>query len=580
MVWIFHALTLPFEFVYNHLMATFFTVIKKIVSVGKKFLLLFTVYFIVISVFLYLINKDKLVFKTQTDPIKKTREKIYQVINDKKINSTKQGKIAVLIYRAITCGFVGEACTNNPTDGDKNFNHSLMGFLGNLIALPYTNPPASGVYWTYAGLQNAGFIPKTFAAEGIGFATIKPFIKIWTVFRNLAFIILVLVMISIGFLIMFRMKINPQTVISVETALPKIVIALLLITFSYPIAGFLIDIMYVFILIITSILSTVNVGRFVPSNTASLFNEYAAAGFSNIYPHGYNLWKAGNYILSILPTHLGELLRGIGSYLVVFGFARLIWHGSGASNIIDALKDIMVVGISIGDLPSLLNAIIGWLLVLLLSPFALPLFIGFLVLLTIIFLMFRVFFLLITNYLQILLLIFFSPVILLFEAIPGKNPFSWWFKTLFANLLVFPVVALLVQTAEIIIKINAEANINQFWSPPFLYPFNQEAMTFLIGVGLFLLIPDLIKILKELLGVKTLPISLGIGTYFGGVGAAWGGLQGGLGGITSLAQVPFIGPKIIEYAREHRKSVLGSLFPMSPTDLYYYDLMKKKANEK
>src|SRR5258708_14361646 len=48
-------------------------------------------------------------------------------------------------------------------------------------------------------------------------------------------------------MIMFRVKISPQVVVSVQSALPKIAIALVLVTFSYAIAGFLIDIMYVFV---------------------------------------------------------------------------------------------------------------------------------------------------------------------------------------------------------------------------------------------------------------------------------------------------------------------------------------------
>jgi len=50
-----------------------------------------------------------------------------------------------------------------------------------------------------------------------------------------------------AFMIMFRVRISPQTVITVQSALPKIIFTLILITFSYAIAGFLIDLMYVVI---------------------------------------------------------------------------------------------------------------------------------------------------------------------------------------------------------------------------------------------------------------------------------------------------------------------------------------------
>ena len=225
---------------------------KKIFSIAKKVILVVTVFFVVISLFMYFINRDKP--RLTYDPIKKNREEIYKVINDKKLQKTKEGRISIALYRTSLCGIMGEGCTNNPKDGDKNFQNSMVGFMTNLIVLPYANPPASGLYWAYSGLQNSGFIPKTYAAEGIGFGALKPFINLWKIFRDLSYMLLVLVLIAIGFMIMFRMKLNPQTVISIESALPKIVLSLLLITFSFPIAGFLIDLMYVIIAIIIGVL--------------------------------------------------------------------------------------------------------------------------------------------------------------------------------------------------------------------------------------------------------------------------------------------------------------------------------------
>jgi len=59
-------------------------------------------------------------------------------------------------------------------------------------------------------------------------------------------------------MIMFRVKINPQTVVTVQSSLPKIVISAVLITFSYAIAGLLIDIMYVFMGLIAAIATQSN----------------------------------------------------------------------------------------------------------------------------------------------------------------------------------------------------------------------------------------------------------------------------------------------------------------------------------
>ena len=555
-----HVLTLTSHFDYNQFMLSFYlNGLKKIFNLVKKVLLVVIVFFTVISLFVYFIKKDKP--QLTYDPVKKNREEIYKFVNDPKLKSTKEGRVTIAFYRLMACTFIGEACSNNPQEGDKNFNNSLFGFMGNLIVLPYSNPPASGIYWAYSGLQNAGFISESYAAEGVGFGAIKPFIKIWSVFRNLAFILIVLILISIGFMIMFRMKINPQTVISVENSLPKIAIALLLITFSYAIAGFLIDIMYIVILKIISTLSTINFDQYTPANAFNLINEYVGAGSSKLFPVKYNLINTGNYLLSILPLSLGRTLKFIGGYLAAFGIAHWIGNKFDINRAFKGFSDIgfqaATFGLQIGDLPDFIGLLFYWVLTFtVLMPLALPLVIGILVGLTILFLFFRIFFLLLTNYIQILLLILFAPVILLFEAIPGRNTFAWWFKNLLANLLVFPLVILIILTSDIIIKINAQVGTNQFWAPPFLYPLNQEAITILIGIGIYLLIPDLVKMVKELLGVKGVPVSFGLGTFFSGVSTPVGGAMGFAGGFGSISLAV---PGIRRFGQRILGGKLGSL---------------------
>ena len=60
-------------------------------------------------------------------------------------------------------------------------------------------------------------------------------------FRNFAYVLITLLFIIMGLMIMFRVKIDPRTVVSFQSALPKIIMALILVTFSYAIVGLLID---------------------------------------------------------------------------------------------------------------------------------------------------------------------------------------------------------------------------------------------------------------------------------------------------------------------------------------------------
>ena len=542
---------------------------KKLLSIGKKIFLVLVVYFVVISLFFHFIAQDKP--KLTYDPVKKNREEIYKTINDPQLNKTQEGKLTIAIYRSMLCGMMGEACTDNPADGDKNFSHSLFGFMSNLIVLPYVNPPASGVYWAYSGLQNAGFVPKTYAAEGIGFAAIKPLMSIWKVFRDLSYMLLVLVLIAIGFMIMFRAKINPQTVISVENSLPKIVIALLLITFSFPIAGFLIDLMYFLIILAIVILS--NRGNFFPTNefidkytnpdSINLFFSFWPGGVWSALFGGGSTVNIGQSLLNIFPSIMNVIIRLLSGVGVALLLDKLIYRFA-TKDLVEPVADMLQgvdlegsAGVTIGGdaqapgasagIKAIANPIIKSILLTLgftIGTNGLPIILGILIFLTLIFLLFRIFFMLFSTYLNILLLIIFSPFILIFEAIPGKSTFSFWIKNLFAELLTFPLVIIILLIGYIM-AFNPATRLTDLWHPPFLTSMEPDALLYLIGMGLIFMIPDLVKMFKELLGAKGLPISIGPGAFFAGVGAGLASAQAGLGMTSSLAQMPIIGPALV-----------------------------------
>lgn len=65
--------------------------------------------------------------------------------------------------------------------------------------------------------------------------------EIWKNARNAAYAFSIIILVAVGFMIMFRTKIDPRTAVSLTNSLPKIVIMLLLITFSYALGGLMID---------------------------------------------------------------------------------------------------------------------------------------------------------------------------------------------------------------------------------------------------------------------------------------------------------------------------------------------------
>src|SRR5260221_8978048 len=107
--------------------------------------------------------------------------------------------------------------------------------------------PSSGVGYIKDTASRLHIIPQAYAQTGTGFTTLQPIQVLWGVVRDISYALMVVVIIIMAFMIMFRVKISPQVTVSVQSALPKIAIALVLITFSYAIAGFLVDLAYVFV---------------------------------------------------------------------------------------------------------------------------------------------------------------------------------------------------------------------------------------------------------------------------------------------------------------------------------------------
>lgn len=136
----------------------------------------------------------------------------------------------------------------NKTDGPK---FSIFSFI-------YNNE-MSGTGYLLRKISKITSLPEA-KAQGFGYTSGGAAVqKLWQATRNISYMLLIIVTIVLALMIMFRVKISPQAVISVQSALPKIIIGIILITFSYAIAGFLIDLMYVVIGIISMIIKNAGI---------------------------------------------------------------------------------------------------------------------------------------------------------------------------------------------------------------------------------------------------------------------------------------------------------------------------------
>ncbi len=356
-------------------------------------------------------------------------------------------------------------------------NRTVNGLIGSWMASIYLNPPASGIAYVQNQLANAGFIAKPALAQGVGFAGLTPFLGLWTASRNIAYSILILVMVAIGFMVIFRMKIDPKTVISLQAALPKIVLTVILITLSYPIIGFLIDIMYFSMALIISIMlkgmggDWANASKiaevqtnFLTGNSGTLFSQVQNAA---------SIWDQIKNLVWVNGILLGGGAVAGAAFLGPIGF--------------------------LAGLTAIWPAVVGAV-----APIGLLFLI---IQLGLLYIWIRILMILLNSYIQLILSLLLGPILLLGEAVPGRSAFSQWFMNILANLSVFPTTAAILVFAMFLTSMGAT---NHLWMPPFTGFTPQQAFLSIMGLSVVFTAPNLIISVKKMFGAKpTMPISAG-----------------------------------------------------------------------
>lgn len=79
-------------------------------------------------------------------------------------------------------------------------------------------------------------------AQGAGVENLSEGIRqVWAKIRDLSIILMVIALVIIGFMVMLRRRLDPKTVVTATNSLPRFAIALVLIIFSFALAGLFID---------------------------------------------------------------------------------------------------------------------------------------------------------------------------------------------------------------------------------------------------------------------------------------------------------------------------------------------------
>jgi len=221
--------------------------------------------------------------------------------------------------------------------------------------------PLSGISYIRDIGRKLTLIPEAKAQETYGFSRLAPIQPLWRLTRNIAYFFFVLIILVAAFMIMFKVKISPQAVVTIQSALPKIVVTLILVTFSYAIAGFMVDLVYVVMGLFSQFFTPIVANQGSITATYKFLNGWLGDGFLSILVYSI-LYLVCSLVISIVVAIISIGTLNIAS--VLFGLFIFIFF---AINTI-----ILIVYIFLG-LFNLFKALAGFYIAVIFGPIRLAL---------------------------------------------------------------------------------------------------------------------------------------------------------------------------------------------------------------
>lgn len=434
--------------------------------------------------------------------------------------SNTQTVLDTVLNSVAGCMIAGTSLIEGEKCKDEGKQISALSFLGQGIAAVST-PPLSSNQALANFSSSLGIIEPVYAQNvtGSGANIIKPVEALWQVLRNLAYSLYIILFLVVGLMLMFRQKMNPQTVISVQAALPGLIIGLVLITFSYLIAAAIVDLTFLFIPLVAVIFDQASPNN-VFKGTNAFFEGTQFANNATLLELSQNanffsFWKA--------------FLLNKGFYLDIFG-------NTGQNFGIDPTNILI----------SLLNTIIEIL------KGATNIIVAIVVIIAIFIQMLRLFIQLVRAYITIMVYTALGPVMILVSSIPGRSKGleNWW-KTILANALIFPAVFASFFFGGMIIGDAAIINQSAFqYTMPFFSGLPVQIISYIIGLMVILGTPAVPGLVKEALGVKDMK---------GFPEAFKQGADSGFSPVKGLVTKPF--SRMGEEAKAYREARLKTDYP-------------------
>ena len=415
-----------------------------------------------------------------------------------------------------------------------------LGLSGSLIGALYTNRPIQTAAYLASLGEGMGVVKKADAqVVGSGAGVLDPIFNLWKTSRNIAYLLMIIIFMVIGIMIMFRQKLNPQTVITAQAALPGLVIGLILVTFSYFLAGFISDVAFIGTNLVGYYFSTAagvspdltNGGLLQQISNKNIFSIFSR--FMDINSQE-NITNGLNSVWDSLGDGAQTALRLLAVFTAMQTTAQSTTFFKAFPDIGDGLQ---AAAVGLSGLFAAANpvSVAGGALYLI-------------AILVLLYAMFRLFMRLLTAYLTIIFLTISAPFQFMMASLPGRQGTATsWIRKMFSNVLIFPAViavfyfiAFIIGPTTVDLSPFTSANTNVQIAGNNVFPlFGGIDLSFiriLLAFGALIALPTIPDLIVKSLGGE----SQAGGALGGGIMAIIGGgrgyanqAQGGVGALSN-----------------------------------------------
>lgn len=219
----------------------------------------------------------------------------------------------------------------DPEDLPQSMRRGLLGVAEDGVMALFNNQPRIDVLAHLSEEWVPGYKESNAVYAG-GYKDLQDsgISSLWSTTRNIAYAGYVIIMIIVGFMIMFRNKIGGQMMVTVGNAIPKIIISLILVTFSFAIIGLIIDIGGIATNMVAAIYYRNDLAKSIEvTNPWSLFGEiFSSSGLAVGSGITGGLGLAGIVGLMFFSGPVGWILAGLGLLLVGLIVSGIILVGA------------------------------------------------------------------------------------------------------------------------------------------------------------------------------------------------------------------------------------------------------------